>query len=139
MKEYLEKHNLRDIEDIAQHITELKRNTVPNLDLISSLCSYLFDGENKVRANFYRYENNDSPIIEVKHFKTLDDAQLYFIDSIFEEVFYYDESEFILGMDSKRVEKNEKQGVFKSCKIIFLKIKKLGDFITSIVLMTRNE
>ena len=46
MNEYLEKHKLKTKEDIAQHIIELKRNTYPNLELISSLCFYLFDGEN---------------------------------------------------------------------------------------------
>ena len=45
MTEYLEKHNLKTKEEIAQHIIELKRNTFPDLELISSLASYLFDGE----------------------------------------------------------------------------------------------
>jgi hypothetical protein len=45
MTEYLEKHKLKTKEDIAQHIVELKRNTYPDMELISSLCSYLFDGE----------------------------------------------------------------------------------------------
>jgi hypothetical protein len=51
MQEYLEKHNLKDIEDIAQHIVELKRNTVPDLGLISSLCSYVFSAENRINIS----------------------------------------------------------------------------------------
>jgi len=93
MQEYLEKHNLKDIEDIAQHIMELKRNTFPDLKLISSLYSYIFLAENektedKIRVNFYKYVK-DCPITEVKKFETIELAKKYFTESDWEEAFYY--------------------------------------------------
>ena len=50
MNKYLEKQKLKTKEDIAQHIVELKRNTIPDLGLISSLSFYLFDGEKETKT-----------------------------------------------------------------------------------------
>jgi len=112
MQEYLTKHNLKTKEEIAQHITELKRNTIPNLELISSLSYYLFDGENKIRANFYKCIDNNTPVIWVnKEFNSLQEAKEYFKNSEWEKAFYYDESEFILEKEEKSKITTENKGV----------------------------
>jgi hypothetical protein len=46
IKEYLNKYSLTTKEKLAQHILELKRNTKPNLELISQLNYVLVDEEN---------------------------------------------------------------------------------------------
>lgn len=43
IKEYLEKYNIKNKENLASHIEELKRNTVPNTKLISELVYVLED------------------------------------------------------------------------------------------------
>ena len=46
IKGYLEKYRIKDREALAQHIIELKRNTAPNVGLISELVYVLEDKEN---------------------------------------------------------------------------------------------
>lgn len=41
VKKYLEEHKIETANKLVSHIVELKRNTKPNLELISSLASYL--------------------------------------------------------------------------------------------------
>ena len=41
VKKYLEEHKIQTADKLVSHIVELKRNTKPNLKLISSLASYL--------------------------------------------------------------------------------------------------
>ena len=41
VKKYLEEHKIKATDKLVSHISELKRNTKPNLKLISSLASYL--------------------------------------------------------------------------------------------------
>ena len=41
VKKYLEEYKIQTADKLVSHIAELKRNTKPNLDLISSLASYL--------------------------------------------------------------------------------------------------
>ena len=41
VKKYLEEYKIKTAGKLVSHISELKRNTKPNLDLISSLASYL--------------------------------------------------------------------------------------------------
>jgi hypothetical protein len=56
IEEYLKQHNLNSKEDIAKHVEELKRNTFPDLELISSLCFYLFSPE-KSGTNATRHKS----------------------------------------------------------------------------------
>jgi hypothetical protein len=46
IKDYLEKYSLTTKEKLAEHITQLKRNTKPNLELVSELNYVLVDEEN---------------------------------------------------------------------------------------------
>ena len=41
VKKYLEEYKIKTAGKLVSHISELKRNTKPNLKLISSLASYL--------------------------------------------------------------------------------------------------
>ena len=43
IKDYLEKYSLTTKEKLAEHITQLKRNTKPNLELVSELNYVLVD------------------------------------------------------------------------------------------------
>ena len=58
IKDYLEKYSLTTKEKLAQHILELKRNTKPNLELISELNYVLVDEEN-LFFNFFGGEKLD--------------------------------------------------------------------------------
>lgn len=71
MQEYLTKHNLKTKEQIAQHIVELKRNTIPDLGLISSLASYLFPAEKTDNLGSIPI---DATNIEVFHLDTKDNG-----------------------------------------------------------------
>jgi hypothetical protein len=58
IKDYLEKYSLTTKEKLAEHITQLKRNTKPNLELISQLNYVLVDEENLFFNVFPREKDN---------------------------------------------------------------------------------
>ncbi len=103
MTDYLEKHKLKTKEDIAQHIIELKRNTYPDMELISSLCSYLFPAEKSSIPT-------DATDIEVFHLDTKDsgDKTAFIGFKISNGNFSFAEVPFT---GKKSAEKTEKQGI----------------------------
>ena len=58
IKEYLNKYSLTTKEKLAEHITQLKRNTKPNLELVSELNYVLVDEENLFFNVFSREKDN---------------------------------------------------------------------------------
>jgi hypothetical protein len=58
IKDYLEKYSLTTKEKLAEHITQLKRNTKPNLELVSELNYVLVDEENLFFNVFSREKDN---------------------------------------------------------------------------------
>jgi hypothetical protein len=58
IKDYLEKYSLTTKEKLAEHITQLKRNTKPNLELVSELNYVLVDEENLFFNLFSREKDN---------------------------------------------------------------------------------
>jgi hypothetical protein len=58
IKDYLKKYSLTTKEKLAEHIAQLKRNTKPNLELISELNYVLVDEENLFFNVFSREKDN---------------------------------------------------------------------------------
>lgn len=68
IKDYLNKYSLTTKEKLAQHILELKRNTKPNLELISQLNYVLVDEEN-LFFNIFSRENKTKDFWGVEQIK----------------------------------------------------------------------
>jgi hypothetical protein len=75
--DYLKKYNINSKEQLAVHILELKRNTRPNVGLISELV-YVLEDENSVFNSFSREKTLNSHISEV-----INDSQQEKISSMF--------------------------------------------------------
>ena len=94
IKDYLKKYRIDSEEQLAKHIEELKRNTIPNNEIIFPLVDLLvneksvlnsFLAENKIRVNFYK----DDVITVKDKFKDLQEVINYFSDSDFDTYFAY--------------------------------------------------
>jgi len=68
IKDYLLKYNIKSEEDLAKHIEELKRNTVPNNELIFPLVEVLLN-EKAALSSFFRENiiNNSSDWVDIRH------------------------------------------------------------------------
>ncbi len=109
IKDYLKKYRIDSEESLAKHIEELKRNTIPNNEIIFPLVDLLlneksvlnsFFAENKIRVNFYK----DDVITVKDRFKDLQEVINYFLDSDFDTYFAYKEGQLI-AQDFKKATK----------------------------------
>ena len=109
IKDYLKKYRIDSEESLAKHIEELKRNTIPNNEIIFPLVDLLlneksvlnsFFAENKIRVNFYK----DDVITVKDNFKDLQQVINYFLDSDFDTYFAYKGGQLI-SQDFKKATK----------------------------------
>lgn len=116
IKEYLEKYNIKNKEDLVKHIEELKRNTIPNTKLISELV-YVLEDDYFFRAPHTMEDFLSFPKLKnegIKQNVEGEKSTWEFLKPMFEEVHVHKQT--VNGIESYSKPLYEEPDVYKDTK-----------------------